>query len=229
MKIRQFHSWYITPQEAGNIQQKLSNYIILKSKFNSLNEIKVIAGADVSYSSDETYAYASVVILKFPELKLIEKLTISKKVEWYFPYIPGLLSFREAPFLLEVFKKIRKIPQVILFDGQGIAHPKYLGLATHLGIILDKPTIGCAKSLLYGEYEEPVNLKGAYTFLKRENGELIGTVLRTRKEVKPVFVSCGYKIDLMLAIDIVLKCCSKYRIPDPLRLAHRETRKAKIF
>ena len=227
VEIQEFHSWYITPKEAKSIQKKLTSYIILKSNFSSLEEINIIAGADVSYSSDETYAYASVVILKLPELKLIEKLTIPQKINWYFPYIPGLLSFREAPFLLNVFKKIKNTPQLILFDGQGIAHPQRLGLATHLGIILNKPTIGCAKSLLYGKYEEPVNLKGAFTNLLEKNGELIGAVLRTRKKVKPIFVSCGYKIDLNLAIDVVLKCCPKYKIPEPLRLAHQETMKVK--
>jgi deoxyribonuclease V len=145
-----------------------------------------------------------------------------------FPYIPGYLSFREAPVVIEAIRKLKTKPDAFIFDGQGIAHPRRMGLAAHIGLFLDKLSVGCAKTLLYGVHEEPPpGVSGAYTFLKTpENeprgfgGDIIGIVLRTRKYVKPVFVSIGHKVDLELAGDIVMSCCSKYRLPEPIRAAH---------
>ena len=136
-----------------------------------------------------------------------------------FPYIPGLLTFREGPLLIEAFKKIKIELDVIIFDGQGIAHPKRLGLATHMGILLDKPTIGCAKSRLIGTYEEPEKGNGSYNLLK-DSGEVIGAVLRTKEDVSPVFISPGHRIDLKSSIEIVLKCLRNHRLPEPTRQAH---------
>jgi deoxyribonuclease V len=223
MKIKNLHSWQVSPEEARKIQEKLRDKVVLRSPFRSLSQIRFIAGCDVGYDEKKRRAYGSVVLLTFPELKLVEKKGVMKASEKIFPYLPGLLTFREGPVLIAALKKLERSPDMVIFDGQGIAHPLRFGLATHMGLLLGLATIGCAKSILYGYYDEPVNLKGAYTFLKDEKGELIGVALRTKRNVKPVFVSQGYKIDLNQALDIVLACCRGGKFPEPLRLAHLET------
>ena len=220
MTVKERHPWYLTPEDALALQQNLSRKVDLRSHLQGIDKIRSVGGVDVHFSGDEYFASVTAVVFSFPELRLIEKVKIKKNVGWHFPYVPGLLSFREGPLIVSAFEKIKKRPDVFLFDGQGIAHPKRMGLAAHMGILFDLPAIGCAKSLLYGIYEEPVNMKGAWTFLKDGTGELIGAVLRTRRNVKPLFVSQGYKIDLELSLDVVLGCCSKFRIPEPLRIAH---------
>jgi len=162
-------------------------------------------------------AVGAVVVLEFPGLETLEKKFFVSEVA--FPYIPGLLSFREAPALLGALALVECEPDIILFDGQGIAHPRRMGIATHLGLLLEKPTIGCAKSLLIGEYLPPREGEGSYTLLK-DKGEVIGAAVRTRKERKPVFVSPGDGIDLMTSIQIVLECTGQHRLPEPLRQAH---------
>jgi deoxyribonuclease V len=226
MIVRNLHPWNVSPEEAREIQQELKDKVILRSSFKSISDIHFIAGCDVGYDEKGRRAYGSVVLFTFPELKLVEKKGIMKACERIFPYLPGLLAFREGPILIAALKKLEKTPDVILFDGQGIAHPVRFGLASHMGLLLDLPTIGCAKSVLYGNYEQPVNLKGAYSFLKDKKGELIGVALRTKKDGKPIFVSQGYKIDLEQALEITLTCCLRGRIPEPLRLAHLETLQA---
>ena len=220
MKIKKLHDWQVSHQEAINIQNELKKKFVLAGSYQTLEDIKIVAGCDVNYDKKNTIAQAAVVLIRLKNCKIIEKVIIKKRLNQSFPYIPGLLSFREAPLLLLAFQKIKGNPDVILFDGHGIAHPRQLGLATHIGILINKSTIGCAKSLLWGEYNEPENLKGAYSFLTDKNLKVIGAVLRTRKDVKPVFVSSGYKINLDLAVEVVEACCKKYRIPEPLRLAH---------
>ncbi len=212
MKYLNLHSWEVSPQEAIKIQKDLKSNISLKKSFSKIDKV---AGADVSYYKNKMIA--GIVILKFPQLEIIEKKSSVSSVN--FPYISGLLTFREGPSLLGVFKKIKTTPDVILFDGQGIAHPRRMGLATHLGLFLNKPTIGCAKSRLSGKYTSVGEEKGDYALLK-EDEEILGAVLRTRKRVKPIFVSPGYKIDLPNSIEIVLKCIVKYRLPLPVREAH---------
>ena len=160
---------------------------------------------------------ASVVVLSLPELQVIEPYA-ERPIT--FPYVPGLLSFREAPVILDALAQLKTRPDVLMLDGQGIAHPRRLGIAAHLGVILDHPTVGCAKSRLTGKYEEPGEEKGSYTWL-RDGEEIIGAVLRTRSRVKPVFVSVGNKISLDSAIDLVLRCTDRYRLPEPTRWAHR--------
>ena len=212
MKYLNLHSWEVNPREAIQLQKELKKKISLKKSFN---KVKIVAGADVSYYKNNMIA--GIVILKFPQLEIIEKKSSLSPVN--FPYIPGFLTFREGPSLLEALKKIKIEPDVILFDGQGIAHPRRMGIATHLGLFLDKPTIGCAKSRLSGKYTSVGEEKGDYTLLK-EGEEILGAVLRTRRKVKPIFVSPGHKIDLSNSIEIVLKCIVKYRLPLPVREAH---------
>jgi deoxyribonuclease V len=208
------HPWNVTPIKAKAIQDDLKNKIILE---NTVTKVDIIAGVDVSYDKNSNELYGVIVNLKFNSLEIIEVKKTSSKVT--FPYIPGLLSFREAPCILHTFTKLEITPDVIIFDGQGIAHPKRLGIATHLGLWLNKPTIGCAKSKLVGEYKEPGIEKGSFSYLKIDN-EVVGAVVRTRTGVKPVFVSPGFKIDLISSIKIILSCCRKYRLPEPIRQAH---------
>ena len=212
MKYLNLHSWEVNPQEAIKIQKDLKSKISLKKSFSKIDKI---AGADVSYYKNKMIA--GVIVFEFPNLKAIEKQSFISPVN--FPYIPGLLTFREGPSILAAFKKIKNEPDIILFDGQGIAHPRRMGIATHLGLFLDKPTIGCAKSRLSGKYTSVGEEKGDYAPLK-EGEEILGAVLRTRKKVKPIFVSPGYKIDLPNSIEIVLKCIVKYRLPVPVRETH---------
>ncbi|GAG63035.1 unnamed protein product [marine sediment metagenome] len=212
MKYLNLHSWEVSPQEAIKTQKDLKSNISLKKSFSKIDKI---AGADVSYYKNKMIA--GIVILKFPQLKIIERQSFISSIN--FPYIPGLLTFREGPSLLAAFKKIKNEPDIILFDGQGIAHPRRMGIATHLGLFLDKPTIGCAKSRLSGKYASVGEEKGDYALLK-EGEEVLGAVLRTRRKVKPIFVSPGHKIDLSNSIEIVLKCTEKYKLPIPVREAH---------
>ncbi len=212
MKYLNLHSWEVSPQEAIKIQKDLKSNISLKKSFSKIDKI---AGADVSYYQNKMIA--GVIIFEFPNLKVMESQFFISPIN--LPYIPGLLTFREGPSLLAAFKKIKNEPDIILFDGQGIAHPRRMGIATHLGLFLDKPTIGCAKSRLSGEYIPVGEEKGDYALLK-EGEEILGAVLRTRRKVKPIFISPGHKIDLSNSIEIILKCIVKYRLPLPVREAH---------
>ncbi len=185
----------------------------------------VIAGIDCAFSKEGGRILAAVVVLRLPGFELVETASAVRKVT--FPYIPGLLSFREAPVCIAAVEKLRSRPDVFIIDGQGIAHPRRLGLAAHLGLFFDRPTIGCAKSRLTGDYEEPPSEKGAYTSLTAQS-ETIGAVVRTRTNVKPVFVSVGNKCVLDDAIRLVLACAVKYRLPEPTRLAHQAVGKLKL-
>ena len=169
-------------------------------------------------------AYAQAVVLCFPELKLLEQSATSAKITM--AYIPGLLSFREIPVLIPLLEKLTITPDILLVDGQGIAHPRGLGLASHLGLVFDLPTIGCAKSRLIGTYDMPAFQKGAYVPLYVDN-EVKGAVVRSKESVKPLFISIGHKICLETALGIVLGCCTHYRLPEPIRLAHIGTREKK--
>jgi len=215
MKVKVLHPWSISYKKASQLQKDLSKLILLK---NNLCKFDIIAGADVSYDKQSDLIFAGVVVFHMDKtLEIIEEVAAVGKSK--FPYIPGLLSFREAPVLLKSFKKMKNNPDAILFDGQGIAHPRYFGLASHLGLILDKPSIGCAKSRLIGSYAEPENIAGAYSELIYKE-KTVGAVLRTKINTKPVFVSPGHKMNIACAIDIVLKTCRGYRIPEPTRRAH---------
>jgi deoxyribonuclease V len=227
--MKKLHSWNLSYSRARELQAKLSG----KVQFTPLKKKpQMVAGLDCAFSKDGERIIAVVIVLRLPQFDVVETVNASKKVT--FPYIPGLLSFREAPVCLAAVEKLQEQPDLFIIDGQGIAHPRRLGLAAHLGLFLDKPTIGCAKSRLTGIYEEPSLGKGAYSLLKDEKAkqnsqsDIIGAVLRTRTNVKPVFVSVGHKCLLENAIKIVLDCAVKYRLPEPTRLAHQLVSKLKL-
>ncbi len=217
MLVENLHEFSLSPRDAVAVQRSLANRV---STHNLIHAPRLILGLDVSvgYNSD---AVAAAVVLKFPGFQIIEKAVVEDKVS--FPYIPGLLSFREIPISLKACEKLTAKADMAIIDGQGMAHPRRIGLASHLGLFLNIPAIGCAKSRLCGEYEEPPQEAGKYSYLL-DNGETIGAVLRTRVKCKPLFVSIGHQVDLTAAIDWVLKCCQDYRLPEPTRLAHLASR-----
>lgn len=214
MDIKRLHSWDVNYQEARDIQTQLAKKLSFEVP---VCEIKTVAGADISYSRVTRELYAGVVLLKLPDFDVIECVWSGAEVT--FPYIPGFLSFREAPPLLEAFRKLSKTPEVAMFDGHGIAHPRGLGLASHVGLLLDIPTIGCAKKILVGHFDFVGEDVGAFSEIKF-NEQTVGVVLRTRKNVKPIFVSPGHKMNLEKSLEIVLKSLNGFRIPEPIRLAH---------
>lgn len=214
MKIQRIHRFDIGYHEAVAIQNELRSYVI---RTGAPRPLRTIAGADVSYAKRAETMYAAVVVMKWPSGEVVEEVTAQRPAK--FPYIPGLLSFREMPALLAAFAELRTQPDVIIYDGHGIAHPRGFGIASHLGVLLDVPTIGCAKKRLVGEYAQPGRQKGSRAPL-RLDGKTIGTVLRTRANVKPVFVSVGHRIGLRPAVKLVLDTAVRYRLPEPTRLAH---------
>lgn len=216
MEVFEVHGWDVTPKEAMEIQERLRKQIILENAPEA-ESINKIGAADVSYDKKTNLVYATVMIFSFPDLRMLEEKDAIQPAT--FPYIPGLLVFREGPALIEAFQKIDTKPDVIMFDGQGIAHPRGIGIATHMGILLDKPSIGCAKTVLVGDYAEPEETAGSQSPLTKEGAEL-GVALRTKNHVEPVFVSIGHKIDLKTAIKIALECTRGYRLPEPIRQAH---------
>ena len=224
MKVRNLHNWNVDYREAKEIQEELSGRLILHND-GLPEDIKIIGGADISYSRGENLFFAAVILLEFSTMDLIEVSSVVEKVD--FPYIPGLLTFREGPALLRAFKKIRRTPDVVIFDGHGIAHPRGIGLASHVGLFLDIPTIGCAKKRLVGSATDIDGEKGNYApLIYKEN--IIGAVLRTKRNVKPVYVSQGHKIDLKETIRITLASSRGYRLPEPTRKAHLTVNKLRL-
>ncbi len=249
MQTKKLHNWNLSYSQAIELQKSLAHQV----QFTPLKKPpKLIAGIDCAFSKDGKKIIAAVVVLKPPDFVPVETTTALRKVT--FPYIPGLLSFREAPVCIAAVEKLRKQPDVFIIDGQGIAHPRRLGLAAHLGLFFDKPTIGCAKSRLTGTFEDPPPQKGSSSLLKDKkrwktetshepqavpqtqknaignpdtNDEIIGAVVRTRANVKPVFISVGNKCLLKDAIKITLDSTTKYRLPEPTRLAHQLVSKLK--
>jgi len=215
MKFPVLHSWDLTPAAAIALQRELATRVLLENRLPAAP--RCVAGVDVSYRLHGSRFHAAVVLLTYPQLTLIE--TASAVGEVQFPYVPGLLSFRELPILLEAFRRLQTPPELILVDGQGIAHPRRFGLASHLGLWLDRPTIGCAKSRLTGSHADPPPRRGSRTPLL-DDGEQIGTVLVTRDRVKPLFISPGHLVDQATAVDLVLACTGRYRMPEPTRQAH---------
>lgn len=205
-----------TPEEAIKLQRKLANSVLLQPL--SL-DFSVLAAADLAYVKEADSYVAVVVTFSWPDLKQLEIVSHVGKVR--FPYIPGLLSFREVPPVFEACQRLKEKPEVFLCDGQGIAHPRGLGLASHLGLLLDIPTVGCAKTRLCGYHEKLGTEKGARTLLYFDN-RVVGMVLRSRTGVKPLYISPGHRADIESSVRLVEKCLGKYRIPEPLRVAHRE-------
>ena len=220
MKIQQRHRWSVTVEEAIAIQQQLQAEVITKDQ---LGAVQYVAGVDVGFEEDGAVSKAAVVVLSFPELQLQEQAIALHPTT--FPYTPGLLSFREVPAILKALEKLTIIPDLILCDGQGIAHPRRFGLGCHLGLLTEVPTIGVAKSLFIGEHDELALAKGSWQPL-RDRGEVIGAVVRACANVKPIYVSVGHLISLPTAIDYVLGCTTKYRLPQTTRLADQLSRAA---
>ncbi len=222
MRIKDLHNWDLSYSQARELQIELAG----KVQFTPIKKKpKLVAGLDCALSRDGRKIYAAGVVLMLPDFELIETAGAVRKLT--FPYIPGLLSFREAPVCIEAVEKLKSRPDIFIIDGQGIAHPRRLGLAAHLGLFFNKPTIGCAKSRLIGNFEEPPSLKGTYSPLM-DGEDCIGAVVRTRDNIKPVFVSVGNKCLLDEAVMITLACTTKYRLPEPTRLAHQTVGKLKL-
>jgi deoxyribonuclease V len=214
VKIEKLHDWRITVFEAKQIQRELASKV--SHQGNNIRP-KFICGVDISAPNTAGFARAAAVVLNYPELETVEVKTIEDKPN--FPYIPGLLSFREAPLILTVCEQLSIEPDLLIVDGQGIAHPRRFGIASHLGVILNIPTIGCAKSRLCGTHSPVTSEAGDYAELT-DNGDVIGVALRSKVGTKPIYISIGHMIDLPTAIDWVRRCCRSYRLPEPSRLAH---------
>jgi deoxyribonuclease V len=215
------HSWNLTPKQAILLQGKLASRVVRE---NRLGKIRRVAGADVAFSPDGKQVIAGIILLEFPSLKIIERVQARSPLQ--FPYIPGLLTFREGPALEEAWNKLSLPPDLIFFDGQGLAHPRRLGIASHMGLIWDVPSIGCAKSRLCGQGRAPGFSRGAWTRLK-DKGEVIGAILRSRSGVKPLYVSIGHRVDLKTAVAWTLACHDGTRLPKPTREADRYVRELK--
>jgi deoxyribonuclease V len=215
VRLQQLHDWNLTISESKDLQNRLAKEVV---QVGSVVEPRFIAGVDVSINKSWGIGTAAVIILEYPSLELIETEVIQGNID--FPYVPGLLSFREAPLIIKAYEQLSHTPDLVMVDGQGIAHPRRLGIAAHLGLIFDIPTIGCAKSNLCGTYQMPAIEPGNFEELN-DNNETIGVVLRTKYNTKPIFVSIGNRISLEEAIFWVISCCNGYRLPAPIRFAHQ--------
>jgi deoxyribonuclease V len=214
------HHWNLTPKEAIALQKRLASQIVLKPLPERIN---LVAGGDVGYSSRYKTAVAALATYIYPSLEFRELVQFSDEIAY--PYMPGLLSFRELPLLLKTFQLLQEQPDVVLCDGQGVAHPRRLGLASHLGLWLDLPTVGCAKTRLVGTHGKVGPKNGQYRSLKHRH-EQVGVVLRTRTRVKPLYVSPGHLADWESSRRLVMRCCLKYRLPEPIRQAHLAVQRA---
>ena len=210
----QLHDWKVSPREAVELQKSLRERVRLVPL---AKKVRTIAGADISFNKFETTVYAGLVVLRLPSLEVVEEVGVVSETK--FPYVPGLLSFRETPSVLEAWAKLKAEPDAVMFDGQGIAHPRRVGIASHVGLLIDRPTLRCAKSVLVGKYEEPDRERGSWTELI-DKGEVVGAAVRTKKDVQPIYVSPGHLIDLQGAIELTLACNGGYRQPEPTRRAH---------
>jgi deoxyribonuclease V len=220
---RELHSWNVTTAEARDLQLRLATQI---NTTLPLKSYQTIAGADVSYDKNAKWLHAAVVVLQAGTFEVLDRSGVLAEAK--FPYVPGLFTFREAPAVIEAFEKLSVKPDVLICDGQGIAHPRRMGLAAHLGLWLGIPTIGCAKSWFFGEFDEPGPDRGDWSPLT-DQGETIGAVLRTRSRVKPVFVSSGHLCNLESAIEVVLATATTYRQPITTRLAHQYVNELRLL
>jgi deoxyribonuclease V len=213
MKPKNRPQWNLTPRRAAQLQERLRQRAVLEDQFGP---VRTVAGADLAFDPETGIAFAGVIVYRFPQLEEVERCWARRPLR--FPYVPGLLSFRESPVLLAAFAKLRSEPDVLLIDGHGRAHPRLFGIACHIGVLLDKPSVGCAKSLLVGEHREPAKKAGSTSPLFFQN-ERVGTVLRTRDGVKPIYVTTGHRISLESAVRLVKQCVDGFRIPKPTREA----------
>jgi deoxyribonuclease V len=215
MKLAILHPWDLSTEEAIALQKELAKEVRAETTFDP-GQVETVAGVDVGLKGN--LARAAIVVLDATSLEPVDWAVATTEIP--FPYVPGLLTFREGPSVLAALERLTTWPDLFVFDGQGLAHPRRIGLASHLGVVLDQPSIGCAKSRLTGEYEEPGDEVGAWSLL-RDGDEVIGAVLRTRSGVRPVFVSIGHRVDLMTAIAVILSCTKGYRLPETTRYAHQ--------
>jgi deoxyribonuclease V len=215
MELAVPHRWDLPVQEAKELQAELAERVVTDTTFDP-STVKTVAGVDVGFRGD--MARAAVVVLNLPDLNPVDCAVSEAAIT--FPYVPGLLAFREGPSVLGALEKLTVWPDLCIFDAHGLAHPRRLGLASHMGVILDQPSIGCAKSRLLGVHDEPGNAVGEWVPL-RDAGQTIGAVLRSRAGVKPLYVSIGHRVDLSTSIDFVLRCTSGYRLPETTRHAHK--------
>ncbi len=214
MHVTPLHAWDLSPAEAIRLQSELAQRLICDRPLD-LNTVRLVAGVDVSVKNE--VSQAAVVVLSLPDLAVVETVTARRPTP--FPYIPGLLSFREGPVLVEAFQRLETTPDVFIFDGMGRAHPRRIGIAAHLGLWIERPTIGCGKTRLIGQYAEPAHQRGSFSHLL-DHDELIGVVLRTKAGVKPVYISVGHLADLDTSIELILRCTTRCRLPEPIRAAH---------
>jgi deoxyribonuclease V len=215
VKARRLHRWDLTPKAAIALQAELRECVVRTGK---LARVRHVAGVDVGFERNGAVTRAAVAVLAFPGLELVEKSIVRRPTR--FPYVPGLLSFREAPTVLAAFERLRVAPDLILYDGQGFAHPRRFGIASHIGLLLDTPSIGVAKTRLVGEHRAPADRRGEWAPLL-DAGETIGAVLRTRRGVKPLYVSIGHRVSLEAAVHWTMACVTRYRLPQTTRWAHR--------
>jgi deoxyribonuclease V len=215
MKLKFHHPWPNTSDEAIAIQQQLRAMVIMHDQ---LGQVHHVAGIDVGFEAEGSITRAAVVVLSLPDLQLRDQALARRPTS--FPYIPGLLSFREAPAVLDALEQLQIVPDLLLCDGQGIAHPRRFGIASHLGVLTDIPSIGVAKSLLVGTHAKVPNERGAWQPLQHR-GEVVGAAVRTRPGVRPIYVSTGHRVSLTTAIQYVMQCTPKYRLPETTRRAHK--------
>ena len=218
MKIEHLHDWNLSPKAAIALQRELAP-LLIDNRPLAIEKIEFIAGVDVSVRGPRSQAAA--VLMRYPALETVEIARAERETD--FPYIPGLLAFREGPVVLDALRQLRRAPDVFIFDGMGQIHPRKLGIAAHLGLWLRLPTIGCGKRHYIGEYSEPAEAKGSQSRLSYRD-ELLGVVLRTRAKVKPIYVSVGHLADLDSAVQLVLLATTRYRLPEPVRAAHHAAR-----
>lgn len=207
------HRWRLTPKEAARLQEKLRSQLVVRG---GPRRVRLVAGADAAYLTEPARCLAVAVVLRLPQLELIEEAVVERPVS--FPYVPGLLSFREGPAVLAAVRRLHNVPELIIFDGHGLAHPRRFGLASHLGLLLGIPAVGCAKSLLVGEHEAVGRQAGSWSWLVHQ-GRRLGMAVRTQTGVRPVYVSPGHLVGFRAALRLVLQTVGRYRLAEPTRLA----------
>jgi deoxyribonuclease V len=215
MPVHRLHAWNVTPPEAVRLQEQLRSLVVVRD--DAPPAYRTVAAMDVSYDRRSPWLCAGVVVLALPSLAVVDRAAVRVRAE--FPYVPGLLSFREAPAGLQAWERLAVRPDCLLCDGHGVSHPRRFGLACHVGVLVDLPTVGCAKRVLVGAYEEPGVSRGSRSDLMH-GGEVIGAAVRTRDGVAPVFVSAGHRVSLDTAVATVLACSPRFRVPEPIRQAH---------